>query len=191
MWWRVGIHVIGQESSTRFWRSQFGRALGVLCVLLLCLLTAVFAARSPSPSPHGSGPAARRGASCDRLPPRVYVLEGASARIRLRPSLRSQVLGMLYPQHRFSLHARDRGWVRVTDTTTGVQGWVTTALLQPKRRACGSSPPPSPDTGTGGRRHPAHDSDRGDGTERTARAAHPGTCGNSSPPRASCGGSRR
>ncbi|MEV2253910.1 SH3 domain-containing protein [Streptomyces sp. NPDC050147] len=63
-------------------------------------------------------------------------MHASSARIRRVPSLRADVLGMLYRDHVIRVHRSHNGWVHLTNTASGVTGWTSGDLVYRAGGAC-------------------------------------------------------
>jgi len=59
---------------------------------------------------------------CDR--PGPWTIGTSAVKIRKSPSTSATAVGILYKGHRFTVHSSRSGWHYITDTTTGVKGWV-------------------------------------------------------------------
>ncbi|MGP9017616.1 SH3 domain-containing protein [Streptomyces sp. BR1] len=60
--------------------------------------------------------------ACDR--PGPWAVHTQAVTIRSRASAQSTAVGVLYRSHRFTVHKTSGNWHYITDTSTGVKGWV-------------------------------------------------------------------
>ncbi|MEE1797376.1 SH3 domain-containing protein [Streptomyces sp. JV176] len=90
----------------------------LLGALALPALSATTATAAPVSAPN-SAPAA---GPCDR--PGPWVIGTKAVTIRSKASAASTSVGILYRGHKFTVHKTSGNWHYITDTTTGVKGWV-------------------------------------------------------------------
>ncbi|MDX3523300.1 SH3 domain-containing protein [Streptomyces scabiei] len=72
--------------------------------------------------------------SCDD--PGPWVIGTKAVTIRAKPSAKSTAVGILYKGHRFTVHKTRGNWRYITDRTTGVKGWVSSAYVYRDVRMC-------------------------------------------------------
>ncbi|MCA1221962.1 SH3 domain-containing protein [Streptomyces sp. 8L] len=92
-----------------------------------------------SPTTAGASPAAVTAApasSCSSLPPLPYKVHASAVTIRSKATASSTALGVLYPSHTFSVSKKSGNWLYITDTSTGVKGWVSGTYVYRAARMC-------------------------------------------------------
>ncbi|PZG80530.1 SH3 domain-containing protein [Streptomyces sp. NTH33] len=102
--------------------------LGALALPIVSATAATAAAPASAPS---TMPATR---ACDR--PGPWVIGTQAVVIRSKASAKSIRLGILYRGHRFTVHKTSGNWHYITDTTTGVKGWVSGTYVYRDVRMC-------------------------------------------------------
>ncbi|MFD8590784.1 SH3 domain-containing protein [Streptomyces sp. NPDC059637] len=73
---------------------------------------------------------------CHNLPPLPYKVHAKAVTIRSKASAKSTSLGILYRGHKFTVHKTRGNWHYITDTTTGVKGWVSGTYVYRDVRMC-------------------------------------------------------
>ncbi|MGW7303961.1 SH3 domain-containing protein [Streptomyces sp. NPDC054835] len=111
---------------------RFTRA--ALCAVALASV-AVPAAASAATAATTTAPAAvPLVRDCDR--PGPWTIGTSAVKIRKSPSTSATAVGILYKGHRFTVHSSRSGWHYITDTTTGVKGWVSGTYVYREVRMC-------------------------------------------------------
>ncbi|MGX4693752.1 SH3 domain-containing protein [Streptomyces sp. JNUCC 63] len=110
--------------------SRIALSAAVLGVLALPIVSATAATAAPASAP--STMSATR--ACDR--PGPWVIGTQAVVIRSKASAKSTRLGILYRGHRFTVHKTSGNWHYITDTTTGVKGWVSGTYVYRDVRMC-------------------------------------------------------
>ncbi|GAA1159922.1 SH3 domain-containing protein [Streptomyces hebeiensis] len=73
---------------------------------------------------------------CYDLPPLPYEVHTQAVTIRSKATTKSTALGVLYKNHKFTVHKKSGNWLYITDRTTGVKGWVSGAYVYRDARMC-------------------------------------------------------
>ncbi|WSQ12921.1 SH3 domain-containing protein [Streptomyces sp. NBC_01231] len=75
--------------------------------------------------------------SCTSHPYLPWAVHGANAvTIRSKATTKSTAVGVLYKSHKFTVHKTSGTWHNITDTTTGVKGWVSGTYVYRDVRMC-------------------------------------------------------
>ncbi|QKW55031.1 SH3 domain-containing protein [Streptomyces buecherae] len=112
-------------------------AVGAVVVLVVAVLGTV--AADAAGAPRVAAPATAPAWDCHHQPELPYKLHAKSARIFAKPTRKAPVVGVLYPRHRIKVHGHRRGWVRLTDRTTRVTGYVPDRYVHRDVRTCPAS----------------------------------------------------
>ncbi|NUQ96235.1 MAG: SH3 domain-containing protein [Streptomyces sp.] len=96
----------------------------------LPLLSAPAATAAPAAAPTGTV------WPCPDKPPLPYTVHASAVTIRSKATTHSTAVGVLYKSHRFTVHKKTKGWVYITDRTTGKKGWVSTRYVYRDVRMC-------------------------------------------------------
>ncbi|PKV84288.1 SH3 domain-containing protein [Streptomyces sp. TLI_146] len=94
--------------------SRIAVCAAVIGALALPLASATSANAAPAQAPATRG--------CDR--PGPWAVHTQAVTIRSKASAHSTAVGVLYRSHRFTVHKTSGNWHYITDTSTGVKGWV-------------------------------------------------------------------
>ncbi|WP_367435125.1 SH3 domain-containing protein [Streptomyces celluloflavus] len=108
--------------------SRIAAAAAVTAAVALPVVTA--------PAATAAAPATAAAASCNKVGP--YTVHTSAVTIRSKATVNSTALGILYKSHKFTVHSTTKygEWVSITDTTTGVKGWVSGIYVHPTVNTC-------------------------------------------------------
>ncbi|WP_446038045.1 SH3 domain-containing protein [Streptomyces sp. SID1121] len=109
-------------------------ATSVLGVLTIPVFTGV-ANAAPQTAPLSTATTAVTDTRpCEQ--PGPWVIGTRAVTIRSKATTKSTSLGILYKEHKFTVHKSSGNWHYITDRTTGVRGWVSGTYVYRDVRMC-------------------------------------------------------
>ncbi|WP_435865152.1 SH3 domain-containing protein [Streptomyces spectabilis] len=71
-------------------------------------------------------------------PPLPYKVQTSAGTIRSKAPTKSMAVGILCKSHKFTVHKKTKGWLYITDRTTGEKCWVSGKYVYRDVRMCPS-----------------------------------------------------
>ncbi|MFJ5951432.1 SH3 domain-containing protein [Streptomyces noursei] len=98
------------------------------------VLAAPAATAAPAAAPASAPTAKAAYGSCNKVGP--WKIHTSAVKLRAKPTTHSTALGLMYRNHKFTVHSYGRGWVNVTDKNTHVRGWASMQYVYPTVYTC-------------------------------------------------------
>ncbi|MFJ1733145.1 SH3 domain-containing protein [Streptomyces sp. NPDC088254] len=114
---------------------MYARRIAVLAATAAAVALPLLSAPAATAAPTNAVPASTSW-SCHNAPPLPYKVHASAVTIRSKASAKSTAVGVLYKSHKFTVHKKTKGWLYITDRTTGKKGWVSSRYVYRDVRMC-------------------------------------------------------